>query len=50
MEKEKGKLTEIIKVQINKDIIFRLKSLKDFFYWKEVYPEASIVSYKIQTV
>lgn len=43
-------LTEIIKVRISKGIIFQLKSIQDFMYWKSVYPDASIISYDIQTV
>lgn len=51
MENSKKKtLKEIIKVKINNNISFNVKSIADFKFWKSVYPEALIVDYAIQRV
>ena len=44
----KGNLKQLIKVKINKHIELTVNSISDFKFWKQVYPQASIVSYQIQ--
>ena len=48
--KIKGNLKQLIKVRVNKQIELTVNSITDFKYWKQVYPQASIVSYQIQTL
>jgi hypothetical protein len=48
--KTKGRLRELIKIKIDKNVELTIKSIADFKYWKKVYPQASIVSYNIQTL
>tara|TARA_R110002050_G_scaffold141251_2_gene266349 strand:- start:53388 stop:53543 length:156 start_codon:yes stop_codon:yes gene_type:complete len=51
MKTKKNKtLKEIIKVKIDNNIVFNVKSISDFKFWKSVYPQAAIVDYAIQTV
>ena len=46
--KIKGKLKQLIRVKVNQQIELTVNSIADFKFWKQVYPQASIVLYQIK--